>query len=81
MDTARLEQLREGLRGTLTTPADEGYDTARQVYNAMIDRHPAAIVQPANAGDVMTAVRFAGENGLERRGPRWFAQRAGLRDL
>ena len=64
MDTARLEQLREGIRGTLTTPADEGYDTARQVYNAMIDRRPAAIVQPANAGDVMTAVRFAGENGL-----------------
>ena len=67
MDTARLEQLREGIRGTVTTPADEGYDTARQVYNAMIDRHPAAIVQPANAGDVMTAVRFAGENGLSSR--------------
>ena len=64
MDTARLEQLREGVRGTVTTPGDEGYDTARQVYNAMIDRRPAAIIQPANAGDVMTAVRFAGENGL-----------------
>ena len=27
MDTARLEQLRESIRGTLTTPADEGYDS------------------------------------------------------
>jgi FAD/FMN-containing dehydrogenase len=64
MDKARLEQFREGIRGTLTTPDDDGYDTARRVYNAMIDRRPAAIVQPANAGDVMAAVRFAGDNGL-----------------
>ena len=64
MDTARLEALRDELRGTLTTPGDEGYETARRVYNAMIERRPAAIVQPANAGDVMAAVRFANDNDL-----------------
>jgi FAD/FMN-containing dehydrogenase len=64
MDQSRLEALREGIRGTLTTPDDEAYETARRVYNAMIDRRPAVIVAPANAGDVMTAVRFAAEHGL-----------------
>jgi len=64
MDKARLEALRDDIRGILTTPDDEGYDAARQVYNAMIDRRPVAILKPANAGDVMTAVRFASENSL-----------------
>src|SRR2546423_15047053 len=31
----------------------------------MIDRRPAAVVRAANAGDVITAVNFARENGLE----------------
>jgi FAD/FMN-containing dehydrogenase len=64
MDGARIEQLREGVRGEVIAPDDASYDEARRVYNAMIDRRPAVIVRPANTGDVMTAVRFAGENDL-----------------
>ena len=64
MDNAALTALREGVRGTVTTADDAGYDEARAVRNGMIDRRPAAIVQPANAGDVMTAVRFAADNDL-----------------
>ena len=64
MDGARIEQLRDGVRGEVIAPDDEAYDDARRVYNAMIDRRPAVIVRPANTGDVMTAVRFAGENDL-----------------
>src|SRR5437660_3686823 len=56
--------LREQVRGEVIERSDEGYDQARRVYNAMIDRHPAVIVRAVNAGDVMAAVRFAAKNGL-----------------
>lgn len=59
-----LETLRTGTRGMVTGPSDPGYDTARAVRNGMIDKRPAVVVRAANAGDVMTAVRFAGDNGL-----------------
>ena len=64
MESARIERLRQDVRGEVITPEDTQYDQARKVYNAMIDRRPSAIVRPANAGDVMTAVRFAGDNDL-----------------
>ncbi|RYP86908.1 FAD-binding oxidoreductase [Nocardioides guangzhouensis] len=61
---ATLDALREQTRGTVIGPEDDGYDVARTVRNGMIDRRPAVIVRPANAGDVMTAVRFAADSGL-----------------
>jgi FAD/FMN-containing dehydrogenase len=64
MNQSHIEQLREGVRGEVIAPGDERYDEARRVYNAMIERRPAVIVRPANSGDVMTAVRFAGDNDL-----------------
>ena len=64
MDNSALTTLREAVRGRVTAEGDAGYDEARQVRNGMIDRRPAVVVQPVNAGDVMTAVRFAGDNGL-----------------
>jgi FAD/FMN-containing dehydrogenase len=64
MDNAAVTALREGIRGTVTTAGDDGYDEARKVRNGMIDKRPAVIVQPVNAGDVMTAVRFAADNNL-----------------
>lgn len=59
-----LETLKESVRGPVITAEDAEYDEARKVYNAMIDRRPRVIVRPANTGDVMTAVRFAADNGL-----------------
>jgi FAD/FMN-containing dehydrogenase len=53
------------LRGPLLRPGDAGYDAARSVWNAMIDRRPALIVQPRGAADVIAAVTFARENGFE----------------
>ncbi|MFG2764683.1 FAD-binding oxidoreductase [Streptomyces rubiginosohelvolus] len=60
-----IERLRERVRGPVVTPDSDGYDEARKVYNAMIDRRPAAVVQCANAGDVMAAVDFARDNELD----------------
>jgi FAD/FMN-containing dehydrogenase len=62
--TSTLESLRESVRGQVISPDDQEYDTARRVYNAMIDRRPAVVVRPANTGDVMSAVRYAQANGL-----------------
>lgn len=65
MGNFTVDQLSQRVRGTVVTPGDEDYDEARTVYNAMIDRRPAAVVRCANAGDVMAAVDFARENELD----------------
>ncbi len=62
--TQPLTALRERLRGTLILPGDAGYDQARMVWNAMIDRRPAAIAQCTGVADVIETVNFARENGI-----------------
>jgi FAD/FMN-containing dehydrogenase len=61
---AAFEQLQGALRGQLVRPGDADYDTGRAVYNAMIDKRPAAIVRCADVADVMAAVTFAREHEL-----------------
>jgi FAD/FMN-containing dehydrogenase len=56
--------LRSRLRGTLCLPGEPGYDVARTIWNAMIDRRPALIVRAAGAADVIQAVNLAREHGL-----------------
>jgi hypothetical protein len=56
---AEIVALRAILRGTVCLPGDPGYDAARSVWNAMIDRRPAMIIQAAGAADVIQAVSFA----------------------
>ena len=65
LGTEAREQLGAALRGDLITPGDPGYDEARAVYNAMIDKHPAAIARCRDAADVVACVNFAREHGLE----------------
>ncbi|KUJ65127.1 oxidoreductase [Streptomyces albus subsp. albus] len=65
MGKPSLDDLRERVRGDVITPEDADYDDARTVYNAMIDRRPAAVVRGANAGDAMSTVDYARENGLD----------------
>ena len=60
----QIQDLKPMLRGALITPDDAGYDEARKVYNAMIDRRPWLIAQCADAADVVAAVNFGRENGL-----------------
>ena len=61
----RFAALRSAVVGELITPADDGYDAARRVWNADIDRHPALVVRCDSVQDVAAAVTFAVEQDLE----------------
>ncbi|MHC4623819.1 MAG: FAD-binding oxidoreductase, partial [Planctomycetota bacterium] len=61
---AIAEKLRASLRGELIQPGDAEYDSARKVYNGMIDRHPRMIARCVDVADVVTAVNFGREHGL-----------------
>jgi hypothetical protein len=49
-------ELGDRIRGALITPAHPAYDSARRVWNGMIDKRPEFIVRCADAGDVATRV-------------------------
>ena len=51
--------------GPVLTPGTPGYDSARSVWNGMIDHRPEVIARCASVGDVVTAVRTARERDLE----------------
>lgn len=59
MDMDPLGALADSVRGELLRPRHPDYDRSRHVFNAMIDRRPAAILRCAGAADVMQGVRFA----------------------
>lgn len=59
-----IETLKSALRGQVLLPTDAGYDEARQIWNAMIDRRPALIVRCQGCADVRCAVNFARDAGL-----------------
>ena len=57
-----LRRLKSVVRGEVLSPASEGYDAARRVYNGMIDRRPAFIAQCSGTEDVQALVRFSAEH-------------------
>ena len=59
------EEIKALIKGSILVPDDPGYEEARQVWNAMIDRRPAMIVQCADDDDVPSAITFARQNKLE----------------
>jgi FAD/FMN-containing dehydrogenase len=64
LSTDVLTALRPQFRGSLCLQDEAGYDEARTIWNAMIDRRPGAVVRCGGASDVMRAVRLARDNGL-----------------
>ncbi len=59
------EKLGALIKGNVVVPDNPGYEQARQIWNAMIDRRPAMMVQCADADDVAPAIDFARRNRLE----------------
>ncbi|HET7387928.1 MAG TPA: FAD-binding oxidoreductase [Nocardioidaceae bacterium] len=59
------DALATTLRGRLTRPADPDYEQARAVYNAMIDKHPAAVAACRDVADVIACVKFAAEHDVD----------------
>jgi FAD/FMN-containing dehydrogenase len=60
----RINKLAAGFAGQILLPGSDAYDSARRIWNAMIDRRPALIARCATASDVSRAVVFARETGL-----------------
>lgn len=59
-----LDTLKAQIRGVIITPTDTDYNSVRQIWNAMIDRKPAFIVQCTGTADVIAAVKFAKQHHL-----------------
>jgi FAD/FMN-containing dehydrogenase len=62
MTERAITALQQGLRGRLIQPLDADYDSARALYNGMIDKKPRLIARCVDIADVITAVNFAREN-------------------
>ncbi|HET7857023.1 MAG TPA: FAD-binding oxidoreductase [Gaiellaceae bacterium] len=59
-----LAELTDTFSGEVVLPGDPEYDSARVVWNGMIDRRPALVVRPTGSDDVVSALRFAREQDL-----------------
>jgi FAD/FMN-containing dehydrogenase len=64
LQATKLEALKKKIRGEILLPGSEGYEKARQIWNATIDKHPAVIVRCHDTSDVVQAVNFARDNAL-----------------
>jgi FAD/FMN-containing dehydrogenase len=64
VDAEAIQGFVEGVRGRVLRSGDPGYDDARAIWNGLIDRRPALIVQCTGAADVVDAVNFAREQNL-----------------
>lgn len=64
IDLVEIEVLRQGLRGHICLPGEAGYNEARKLWNAMIDRKPGMVIRCAGATDVIQAVKFAAKHQL-----------------
>jgi hypothetical protein len=58
------QELGSDLRGQVVGPGDRGYNTARAVFNGMIDRRPLAVIRPMDASDVLGVITFARRHDL-----------------
>ncbi len=65
LNKSQVDEFKNSLTGRVVLPGDNEYDELRKIWNAMIDRKPAIIVQCKNADDVVKTIQFARSNQLE----------------
>ena len=64
VDAALIDAFKEDFHGDVILPGDAAYDTARQIWNASIDKHPGLIARCSGTADIIRAVDFARANDL-----------------
>jgi FAD/FMN-containing dehydrogenase len=64
IENEEINIFRQSVRGIVISKGDRAYETARKVWNGMIDKHPALIVQCSGTADVIKAVHFARKQNL-----------------
>jgi FAD/FMN-containing dehydrogenase len=64
LQAGKIETLKAGFQGEILLPSDGAYESARRIWNAMIDKRPAIIARCATTSDVVRGVNFARDNGL-----------------
>jgi len=64
IEDGAIKALTKNLRGRFVRPGSQDYDQARTIWNAMIDRRPAAVIRCQSTDDIVQAVRFAAQHKL-----------------
>jgi FAD/FMN-containing dehydrogenase len=64
INSASLQDFKVRLRGELICASDAGYESARKVWNGMIDKYPVLIARCADVSDVVSAIQFARSHDL-----------------
>lgn len=64
IDGEAYDAFESAVHGDVFTPESDGYDAARAVWNGMIDKRPAMVVNCRGVSDVINSVRFAREHDL-----------------
>jgi FAD/FMN-containing dehydrogenase len=65
INDAALRELQAAMEGYVLRPGADGYERARRIFNAMIDRRPALIARCERAADIVACVGFARAHGLD----------------
>jgi FAD/FMN-containing dehydrogenase len=64
LQPTKIEELKNSVRGEILLPSGDAYESARKIWNGMIDKRPALIVRCATLSDVVHAVNFTRNNKL-----------------
>jgi FAD/FMN-containing dehydrogenase len=64
LEAGKIDELKGGFKGEILLPGSEAYESARTIWNAMIDKRPAVIARCTTTLDVVRAVNFARDNKL-----------------